>query len=278
MAGKDRKRQLARQRYERQLQRRAARQARARRMKIIGIVVVVALAAGGSGAIAYAMSGSSKKKPAAAPSSPTPTPVKPGECGYQPLPSEASQYVKNVGTPPAKPVKAKYRMTIDTKLGKIVATLDGTKAPCTVNSFNYLASKKFFHNTICHRLTTKSPKVLQCGDPSGTGQGGPSYGYANENVPKAGKKKLPDGSPAATYKRGVIGVAHGEQPNSNGSQFFIVYGDSDLPPDYTIIGTVTEGLDIVDSVAKAGTDSSNGPGDGKPKKRVEIKDLVVAKM
>jgi peptidyl-prolyl cis-trans isomerase B (cyclophilin B) len=278
VAGKDRKKELARQRYERQQQRRAIRQARARRMKIIGTVVVVAVVAGGSGAIAFAMSGPAKKKTNAAasvsstPSAAPSVSAKPGECAYQPLPAEAAQGAKDVGKPPVKPVKGTYKMTIDTSLGTIVATLDGTKAACTANSFKYLAGKKFFNNTKCHRLVTQGIKVLQCGDPTATGTGGPSYGFGNENVPKAGK------SGQATYKRGVIAMAHSSAPNSNGSQFFIVYGDSPLPADYTVFGQITKGMDVVDSVAKAGATPADQTGNTAPKKKIEIKDLTVAKM
>jgi peptidyl-prolyl cis-trans isomerase B (cyclophilin B) len=280
VAGKDRKKELARQRYERQLQRRAIRQARARRAKIIGTVAAVVVIGAGSGAIAFAMSGPAKKKttaaaattPAATPSAAPSVSVKPGECGYQPLAAAAAQGAKDVGKPPVKPVKGQYRMTLDTSLGKIVATMDGTKASCTVNSFKYLASKKFFNNTKCHRLVTEGIKVLQCGDPTGTGTGGPSYGFGNENVPKAGK------SGQATYKRGVIAMAHSDAPNSNGSQFFIVYGDSPLPADYTVFGQITQGMDVVDSVAKAGAEPADQAGNTAPKKKIEIKDLTVAKM
>ncbi|MEV5709557.1 peptidylprolyl isomerase [Actinoallomurus sp. NPDC052274] len=275
MAGKDRKKQLARQRYERQMQRRAARRARARRMKVIGTVAAVAVIAGGSGAIAFAMNKSDKKTTTTAASasksaSATPTvSAKPGECAYQPMSDPGA---KNVGTPPVKPVKGTYEMTIDTDQGKIVAKVDGTKASCTVNSFQYLASKKFFDNTKCHRLDT-GIKVLQCGDPTGTGSGGPAYGFGNENVPKA------DSSGQATYKRGMIAMAHSSQPNSNGSQFFIMYGDAKLPADYTVFGEITQGLDVVDSVAKAGATAAD-PQSGMtaPKKKIEIKHLTVAKM
>jgi peptidyl-prolyl cis-trans isomerase B (cyclophilin B) len=240
------------------------------------VVVTVAVVAGGSGAIAFAMNGPADKKTAAAP---TPTPstapsvsAKPGECAYQPLPAQAAQGAKDVGKPPVKPVKGTYKMTLDTSLGTIAATVDGTKAACTVNSFKYLASKKFFNNTKCHRLVTEGIKVLQCGDPTGTGTGGPSYGFGNENVPKAGK------SGQATYKRGVIAMAHSSAPNSNGSQFFIVYGDSPLPADYTVFGEITEGMNVVDSVAKAGAAPADQTGNTAPKKKIEIKDLTVAKM
>lgn len=276
MAGKDRKKELARLRYERQARRRAARQAKVRRAKIIGTVAAVAVIAGGGGALAFAMNnqGSAKNTQSSAiSSSPTPSvTAKPGECAYQPLKAQAGQQVKDVGRPPVKPATGTYAMTINTSLGKIVAKLDGTKAACTVNSFNYLAGKKFFDNTKCHRLVTSGIKVLQCGDPSGTGTGGPAYGFGNENVPKAGS------GGQATYKRGVIAMAHSSAPNSNGSQFFIVYGDSPLPADYTIFGEITEGMDVVDSVAKAGAAPADQSGNTAPKKKIEIKDLTVAKM
>jgi cyclophilin family peptidyl-prolyl cis-trans isomerase len=274
VAGKDRKKQLARQRYERQQQNREIRQAKARRVKIVVSAVVVLAVASGGGAIAFAMDGGNKKPDAAAkPPTPAPSvPVKPGECGYQPLSGQAAQAAKDVGTPPVKPVKGTYEMAMDTSLGKIVAKVDANKASCTVNSFKYLAGKKFFDNTKCHRLVTEGIKVLQCGDPTGTGSGGPKYGFGNENVPKAEK------SGQATYKRGVIAMAHSSAPNSNGSQFFIVYGDSPLPADYTIFGEITQGLDIVDSVAKAGAAPADQTGNTAPKKKIEIKDLTVTKM
>jgi cyclophilin family peptidyl-prolyl cis-trans isomerase len=276
VAGKDRKKQLARQRYERQIQRREARQARARKIKIIGTVTAVVVIAGGGGAIAFAMNKPEKKKStttASASKTPSARPsvtAKPGECAYQPL--AASKGAKDVGTPPVKPVKGTYEMTIDTSQGKIVAKLDGTKAACTVNSFKYLASKTFFDNTKCHRLDT-GIKVLQCGDPTATGSGGPKYGFGNENVPKA------DASRQATYKRGMIAMAHSSQPNSNGSQFFIMYGDGQLPADYTVFGEIAEGLDVVDSVAKAGATAPD-PQSGMtaPKRKIEIKHLTVTKM
>jgi peptidyl-prolyl cis-trans isomerase B (cyclophilin B) len=279
VAGKDRKKEIARLRYERQQQRRASREAQARKWKVIGVIAAAVVLLGGGSAVAVALTGSNSKSTNAATSpsasakpSASAAPVvtaKPGECAYQPLTGQAAQSAKNVGTPPAKPVTGTYQMTIDTNLGSIVIALDA-KAPCTVNSFDYLAAKKFFNNTICHRLTTQGLKVLQCGDPTGTGSGGPSYGFANENVP-------PPGNPNsnATYTRGEVAMAHSNQPNSNGSQFFIVYGDSPIPDDYTIFGKVTQGLDIVDKVAKAGT--SDGSGDGTPKQKTEIKDLSVTK-
>jgi peptidyl-prolyl cis-trans isomerase B (cyclophilin B) len=270
VAGKDRKKQLARQRYERQQQRRAAQERQARRVKVIGGVTAVVLLGGAGVGVAVATSGDGKAKPktgaAATPSAPpSVNPVKPGECGY--LDSADQGAPKGLGKPPVKPVyHGTVAATIKTNLGEVGVSLDGAKAPCAVGSFAFLAGKNYFGTTQCHRLTTGSLQVLQCGDPTGSGAGGPGYRFANENT--AG----------ATYTRGVLAMAHSQQPDSNGSQFFIVYGDSkDLPADYTVFGKVTSGLDVIDEVAKAGSDDSNGTGDGKPKKKIEITDVTITK-
>ena len=141
--------------------------------------------------------------------------------------------------------------------------LDRAKAPCTVNSFTYLAGKKYFDNTPCHRLTTAANfGVLQCGDPGGSGSGGPGYSFADE-LDKNGK-----------YTKGVLAMAN-SGPNTNGSQFFIVYKDTQLAPNYTIFGTVTKGLDVVEKVAKGGTQSGE---DGKPKTAISLKTVTLAEL
>jgi peptidyl-prolyl cis-trans isomerase B (cyclophilin B) len=271
VAGRDRKKELARQRYERQMARRVAQQQRARRVKIIGSVVAVVLVVGASAGLAAVVGGDSSKKDnaAAEPSAqPTPTPqpsvsVKPGECAYLP---NTEQGAKDVGTPAKKPAfKSDVKATVKTDLGDIVMDLDGKKAPCTVSSLAFLAQKNFFDNTKCHRLTTEGIKVLQCGDPTGSGAGGPAYRFPNENTK------------GAKYVRGTLAMAHSSQPDSNGSQFFIVYGDSQLPPDYTVFGKIVQGMGVVDEVAKAGSDNSGGPGDGAPKKPITIKDVAINK-
>jgi peptidyl-prolyl cis-trans isomerase B (cyclophilin B) len=117
--------------------------------------------------------------------------------------------------------------------------------------------------------------VLQCGDPTATGKGyresdgsgGPSFRYAEENLPTNAK-------PA--YPKGTIAMAKTSEPSTTGSQFFINYADSELPPDYTVLGTITKGLDIVEGVAKAGSDNANGKGDGHPKKEITLKTLTMA--
>jgi len=131
-------------------------------------------------------------------------------------------------------------------------TLDRAKAPCTVNSFVSLASQGYFDNTSCHRLTTSGIFVLQCGDPTGTGTGGPGYSFGDELAGITG------------YPAGTLAMANAG-PNTNGSQFFIVYQDTQLSPAYTVFGTVSAtGMDVVNAIAAGGTDNSNGQGDGKP--------------
>jgi cyclophilin family peptidyl-prolyl cis-trans isomerase len=186
-----------------------------------------------------------------------------GACNYLESPDPGAP--KDLGRPPVQPgYKGTVGATIKTSLGDVGVSLDAAKAPCSVGSFAFLIKKNYFDNTQCHRLTSGSLRVLQCGDPTGTGTGGPGYRFANENTT------------GATYTRGVLAMAHSQQPDSNGSQFFIVYGDSmTLPPDYTVFGQVTSGLDVIDQVANAGSDDSNGTGDGKPKKKIEIIDVTI---
>jgi peptidyl-prolyl cis-trans isomerase B (cyclophilin B) len=169
--------------------------------------------------------------------------------------------------PPARPHrKARYRATIHTNRGDIVIKLLNSKATCTVNSFVFLAAKKYFSGTHCRRLTTSGFYVLQCGDPTGTGSGGPGYRFDDENL--AG----------ATYPAGAVAMANNSEPNTNGSQFFLVYKNSAaLQPKYTPFGAIVSGLNIIQNVAKAGSDNANGPGDGHPKKKVVIESVTITK-
>lgn len=149
-------------------------------------------------------------------------------------------------------------VTIETSVGDIEATLDADSVPCTVNSFTSLASQGYFDGTTCHRLTTSGIFVLQCGDPAGTGMGGPGYSFPDEL----------DGD--ETYGPGTLAMANAG-PDTNGSQFFIVYDDSPLPPAYTVFGSVSaEGLAVVQGVAADGSDDSFASGDGAPKTKVEL--------
>ena len=280
MAGKrDRQRRLARERYERQQARRVEKTRRRRQRGAIGgaVVIVAGLAVGGY--FLFAPNGG-KTSAAASSHSPTPTPSAgatvqaagpASRCTY----TRSGTAARNVGTPPATPAaglangSTRYQATIHTNRGNIAVSLAAGKATCTVNSFAYLAQKAFFSGTKCHRLTTSGIYVLQCGDPTGTGTGGPGYAFANE-------VKADSTSGTATFPAGTLAMAHSSQPNSNGSQFFVVYQATQLPRDYTPFGTITSGLDIVRNVAKAGTDNANGQGDGHPKQGVVIDSVSIA--
>ncbi len=277
MAGKkDRQRKLARARYERQLTRRARRARRAQLITVVAVACCVVVGLGLGGYFVFRPSGNNA---AASSATPTPTPATTGTATATPAATEAAEpathcsyassppAARNVGTPPAAPDStASYRATIRTNRGDVVIDLLNSKATCTVNSFAYLAARKYFNNTKCHRMTTSgSLFVLQCGDPSGAGTGGPGYSFANENTVRA------------TYPQGTVAMAHSSQPNSNGSQFFIVYKNSSLAADYTPFGTVVKGLGIIQNVAKAGTDNANGTGDGHPRKKVVIESVTITK-
>jgi peptidyl-prolyl cis-trans isomerase B (cyclophilin B) len=145
--------------------------------------------------------------------------------------------------------------------GKVTITLDRTKAPCTVNSFVSLADQGYFDNTKCHRLADSGIFILQCGDPTGTGKGGPGYEFADET----------DGT--ETYTEGTVAMANAG-PGTNGSQFFLVWADSsslDKIPNFTIFGKMNKASrDVVASMAEEGQDGSNPDGTGRPNNPSEI--------
>jgi peptidyl-prolyl cis-trans isomerase B (cyclophilin B) len=195
------------------------------------------------------------------------------------------QYTETPDEPPARPVPlppdprrtpshGKVDVAIPTSQGALPLRLDRAKAPCTVQSFLHLVRHGFYNRTICHRLTTyPTLKVLQCGDPTGTGEGGPGYRYKDElptNLPPAptdptGVRKV--------YARGVLAMANAG-PDTNGSQFFLVFADSALRPNYTIFGGVRPlGLRTLDRIAAGGvapTPDDPAPLDGPPALRTEI--------
>ncbi|MFD3743521.1 peptidylprolyl isomerase [Nocardia sp. NPDC058633] len=144
---------------------------------------------------------------------------------------------------------ASHTATLETTCGTITIALDVAAAPRTVNSFAFLAGEGYFDHTRCHRLTTQGIFVLQCGDPTATGMGGPGYKFGDENL--AG----------AVYPAGTVAMANAG-PGTNGSQFFLVYRDTRLPPNYTPFGTITEGMDALANVANAGV--AGGGADGAP--------------
>jgi peptidyl-prolyl cis-trans isomerase B (cyclophilin B) len=159
---------------------------------------------------------------------------------YQGLP----KFDPKTGTEP-------YTARLVTTQGLISFQALTTAAPCTTFSFKFLAEHGYFDGTHCHRLTTQGIYVLQCGDPTGTGSGGPGYVFNDENLT------------GATYPAGTVAMANAG-PNTNGSQFFFCWKDTKLSPAYTPFGRVTQGLDVLQKIAAAGEDDQNGPGDGYP--------------
>ena len=256
---REQERARARRRYERRQATLVQRESdHDRRMRLIAIVTTVVLVLGVAGVLGAIFANSPEE------AAPTTT-----AAGCE-LPPAALGTAAQLSLPDAESAKGKtYVATVTTNCGDIELTLDGTKAPQAVASFVELAKQNYWLNAPCHRLTTaETLKVLQCGDPTGTGQGTPGYGFAVENAPK-------DGS----YPRGTLAMARTSDPKKgNGGQFFLVYGDSTLPdPDgYTIFGTVTSGLDIVDKIAAAGVaPGGTSPDDGFPAAPISILRVAV---
>ncbi|ORI12364.1 peptidyl-prolyl cis-trans isomerase [Rhodococcus sp. 1163] len=201
-----------------------------------------------------------------------PTPQAPTTtCDYP----AATPAVRDNTPPPTAdvPTQGTVEVAMTTSQGPIGLTLDRAEAPCTVNSFTNLAAQGYFDDTPCHRLTT-SPglKVLQCGDPSGKGSRGPGYEYPNEYPTTAFPADDPAASTPVVYPRGTVAMANAG-PDTNGSQFFLVYEDSVLPPQYTVFGTISaEGLATLDKVAAAGVATPGG--DGAPNAAVTIQTVT----
>lgn len=182
-------------------------------------------------------------------------------CEYPATPGKAA---RTVSPPPARPAETgQVPVTIQTTQGDLHATLDADAAPCTVNSFLSLAEQGYYDDTPCHRLTTGGFYILQCGDPTGTGTGGPGYRFADEL------------SGSERYPAGTLAMAN-NGADTNGSQFFVVYGDTPIGPQYTVFGRVDDAaVRTLTTIARAGTDNSFGPGDGHPKKAVTITSVTV---
>ncbi len=272
------RRQAAQRHLQRQLERRAELTRKRRRNALIGatiaavVVVVVAglLIAGvfsSKGTKSNTASGSTATSTAAATTAPDGTIA----CNFTADTSGSNPNLKDVGLPPNAdkiPTKGTDTLKISTNQGDLTLTLNRSAAPCAAASFTYLASKDFFNNSPCHREVNQPTfGVLQCGDPTGTGQGGPSYTFreeANKNT---------------KYPRGTIAMANSGQPNSTASQFFLCFTDTDLPPNYSAVGTVDQaGLAVLDKIAAAGNDGSfePSPGGGKPKLPVTVTSITVA--
>ncbi|MYR29460.1 MULTISPECIES: peptidylprolyl isomerase [unclassified Streptomyces] len=273
-----RRRQLAREKFLRQQERRqTARRRSRRRNAVIASTVVVVLAAGGgawaAGAFDKDKPDDGKKTEAAATPSASPSKA-PDPCDK---PAAGSVKKLSYKKEPALAVdkSADYTMTLGTTCGDIGIALDAKNAPHTVNSFDYLAGKGYFDHTKCHRLTTAGIYVLQCGDPSGNGTGGPGYTLPDENL----KSKKLKGN---VYPAGTVAMANQynaqtkEGRHTGGSQFFLVYQDSQLPPDYTPFGTISaDGMKVLKKIADAG--ENTGQGDGAPNATVVIDKATVRK-
>ncbi len=299
MPTNEQRRANAKRKLERQLERRA-KQAKRRRIVLIAagsivavaVVVAVVLAVINTKHEHKGNSASSTTSSSAATSSPEsttpagPTPAVPplpafkpsadlgANCQYPASPQPAAKQVKppRTGKVPTDPAQVSASMM--TNQGRIGLMLANNESPCTVNSFASLIGQKYFDNTKCHRLTT-SPDlgVLQCGDPKGDGTGGPGYQFANEYPTDQYPPNDPKAQQPVLYPRGTLAMANAG-PGTNGSQFFMVYKDSQLPPQYTVFGTIQpDGLATLDKVAKAGV--AGGGEDGAPASDVTITSLLL---
>ncbi|CAN5381089.1 peptidylprolyl isomerase [soil metagenome] len=246
-------RRIAAQRHlQRQLERRAELAKKRRQRNIVLAAALSVLVVLGAVFLLTTTLGGDDEDPAAATPTDTeptedPEPVVPGECEFIPRPADGNPGVVDVGLPetPA-PTEGTVDLAVATDQGDMVFSLDRASAPCAVQSFEHLASQDFFADSPCHRLTNAdSFGVLQCGDPSGTGSGGPAYGFDAE--PPAAENP---------YPTGTIAMANSGAPGTTGSQFFIMFTDTALPPEYSVVGTVSSGLEVVQTVAEAGNDGS----------------------
>ncbi len=288
MTTNEQRRATAKRKLEQQLEHREKQARRSRVWTIAGSVAaaVVLVAAAVTGVVLFSHKG---EETTASEPTETSTPEEPGAPGQLPAFQPAADLGANCQYPSSgeasKPIDpprsgkvptdpGEVSISMVTDQGNVGLMLDNAKSPCTVNSFVSLAQKDFFNDTHCHRLTT-SPAlgVLQCGDPTGQGSGGPGYQFPNEyptNQYQAGDPALQE---AVVYPRGTLAMANAG-PDTNGSQFFLVYQDSKLPPLYTVFGKIQDdGLATLDKIAKDGV---NGGGeDGPPATEVTITSVRV---
>jgi cyclophilin family peptidyl-prolyl cis-trans isomerase len=268
------RRQSAQRHLQRQLERRAElAKKRRRNLGILATAIAVLVVVAAALVITGVFNGDDEDAQAAAdPSSSSaaaPSTNADGTvtCSYSPD-TTANPNLTDVGTPPtpeATTAQGTSTLLMSTDQGDLTLTLDRAKAPCAAASFSYLASQQFFDGSPCHRLVNQENfGVLQCGDPTGSGSGGPSYKYAEEVT--AG----------TTYPRGTIAMAKTSAPNTTGSQFFLCFIDTQLPPEYTVVGTVDEaGLAVLEKVAAGGIEGAGPTGDGAPAVPVTIETLSV---
>ncbi len=274
MAGQGKKTSAERRRELAAQRKAAAAEARRKaRMRAVAVTAAVVLAAGAVagvifGAMALFDDDDSTVATEATPTpepTPTPAPAPAGKanCTYTP---DGSTPSKDVGTPPSLAnATGKYEATIQINNKPVVMELDAAAAPCAVNNFVYLAKAKYFDETKCHReLNSPGTYVLQCGDPDATGRGGPGYTFPDENLE------------GATYEAGVVAMANAG-PNTNGSQFFMMFKDSDFQPDYVPFGKIISGLDVLTDIAKDGTKLSDTGSNDAPKNDVTINKVTITK-
>jgi peptidyl-prolyl cis-trans isomerase B (cyclophilin B) len=293
----EQRRAAAKRKLERQIERRA-KQARTRRILLIvgGAIAAIAVVAAvvitvtndndkhknssaASTSAPATSAGSSASPTGPVPPAPPLPPFKPSanlgaNCQYPASSDPAAKPVKlpRTGKVPTDPATVSASMA--TSQGNLGLMLANNESPCTVNSFASLIGQKYFDNTKCHRLTTSATLgVLQCGDPKGDGTGGPGYQFANEYPTDQYPPNDPKLQEPVVYPRGTLAMANAG-PNTNGSQFFMVYKDSQLPPQYTVFGTIqADGLAVLDKIAKAGV--TGGGEDGAPSSEVLIKSILL---
>lgn len=192
-------------------------------------------------------------------------------CAYNEDGSEAAKKVSLPATDNV-PTSGTANVALQTNKGTIDLELDRAVSPCTVNAITHLAAEGYYNDTVCHRLTTSGIKVLQCGDPSGSGAGGPGFQFANEFPTDEATDE--EKSAPKIYPRGTIAMANAGV-DTNGSQFFLNYGDSPLAPNYTYFGKISEsGLKVLDEIAASGT--KDGKEDGAPAEEIKIESASVS--
>ncbi|OXM69921.1 peptidylprolyl isomerase [Amycolatopsis vastitatis] len=288
MATNQQRREAAKRKLERQLDRRKEQQKR-RRMIGAGVVgVAVLVVAGVVVWIVSANGGDNTNAAASSSAAPPPTDLQiptqrtalPKRSKPLPNPTTCDFKADTTGKAPKKvnlpdgknvPSTGTVNVTLKSTAGDIPLTLDRSLAPCAVQSFLSLAKQNFYDGTMCHRLGTEGLQMLQCGDPAATGdptqdgQGGPGYTMPDEAFPEI------------KYGRGILAMAKTQAPNSGGSQFFMVYGTAELSPDYSVFGSISdEGLKVLDAVARAGiANPSPQDGTGAPTKQVKFTGVTV---
>jgi len=247
-----REREYARRRYsEWQVRQAEKAHQRRQRMKIIAVVASVAVVGAVVAAVWFLVGRGDDTvdtvadDAAAEQTDPAADPDNPCEAPTVPAPEEPLQY--DAPPDPGVAEGRTWTAVLATSCGDVTVELFGDRPPQAVASFIQLARDGYFSGVPCHRLTTEGIFVLQCGDPTGSGSGGPGYNFGPiENAPDDD-----------LYPAGTLAMARvGDDAASQGSQFFLVYEDSQIPSDsaggYTVFGTITGGLDIVEQVAAGG--------------------------